>query len=602
MANRKLYYCRKSISKIGFYIKQRFSKQHNSTMKKLLIYILPILLLLSCKKPSPWTGSILTQSRAKLTVDELLEGKTQALIDMSYFSKPQWGTSAKHPLSGTITIHGTKLNYPKEKEHYPRENFFPKLQLDFIAHNGELIPLQKEKINTKYQKNHFWDVFIGTGKSWHEENDGEWSRASFPLTLTDRWIGTARNCVATFVYKRDSISNICLQCSQETADINDSGIANINGIIPANYQSKQFTDSIQIIKQHKLIESKRLPVHPLRKIDLNNEVANIFDKMIVTNAPTSMGAVLIDNKIYLHPPKTRHGLYPYPNYMRHGLYSVTKSMAGALALMYFEERYNDDVFNKLISDYVPAIADHEGWKGVTFSQTLNMVTGTEGSESPEHLLKTLILATTAEEAINNIARLGNFPALPGQKFNYASTNLFVLSYALQQYIEEKEGDKVNYWGLVHKHVLTPINAEYFTILHTIEEDENKAIPILAYGALPTIDEAAKIALLFANEGRFEGKQILNKEKVKEVFGKTEWSGHNTNNDIRGSNYQHSFWSKEIKVKNYKIRATYMLGFGENYVVFLPSKAIIFRFLDERDLNIDKLIKAVEKLESSRKME
>ena len=42
----------------------------------------------------------------------------------------------------------------------------------------------------------------------------------------------------------------------------------------------------------------------------------------------------------------------------------------------------------------------------------------------------------------------------------------------------------------------------------------------------------------------------------------------------------------------------MLGFGENYVVFLPSKTIVFRFYDEHDLNIDDLIKAVENLKSS----
>lgn len=42
----------------------------------------------------------------------------------------------------------------------------------------------------------------------------------------------------------------------------------------------------------------------------------------------------------------------------------------------------------------------------------------------------------------------------------------------------------------------------------------------------------------------------------------------------------------------------MLGFGENYIVFLPGKTIIFRFLDEHDLNIDKLIKNVENIKSS----
>lgn len=568
-------------------------------MKQVQQFIILIFLVLSCQsKPPQWNGSVLTQPRIHLTVYELLEGKKQPFIDMSYFAKPNWANNAKHSFSGTLIFQDSQLNYPKEKEHYPGENIFPELQIDFISHGGEMIPLIKDRIDTRHQSNSYWDVIVGTGKLWHEEEDGEWSRASFPLTLTDRWIGTARNCVATLVFKTDTISNICLQCSQETADIDDKGISNINGILPASFEAKQFADSIQIIEQHNLYELKRLPVHPLTEIDTNNEVSDFFEKKIVTNAPTSLGAILINNTLYLHPPETRHGLYPYPNEMRHGLYSVTKSMAGALALMYFEERYEDDVFNKLISDYVPALADHKGWEGVTFSQTLNMVTGTEGNEAPEHLLNPLILAETAEEAINNILKLGDYPELPGQKFNYASTNLFVLSYALQNYVEEKEGHKVNYWDLVHENLLVPINAEYFTVLHTLEEDDNEAIPILAYGALPTIDEAAKIALLFANEGSFDGKQILNKKRVKEAFGKTDWNGYSTNKDFRGSNYQHAFWSKEIKTGNCRVRATFMLGFGENYVIFLPSKAIIFRFLDEHDMKIDKLIKAVEKIKSS----
>lgn len=568
-------------------------------MKEIPKFIFLALIIFSCQnRPSQWKGSVLTQPREHLTVEELLEGKTLSLIDMSYFSKPKWGNNAKYLFSGSITLQETELKYPKEKEYYPGENIFPELQLDFISHNGNLIPLVKEKIITRHQSNSYWDVIVGTGKLWHEEKDGKWSRASFPLTLTDRWIGTARNCVATFVYVSDSISNVCLQCSQETADIDDKGLGNISGILSANFQAKQFTNSIQIIEQHNLSESNRLPIRPLSEIDLNNKVFNYFEKMKVTNAPTSLGAVLVDNQLYLHPPKTRHGLYPYPNEMRHGLYSVTKSMAGALALMYFDERYEEEVFDVLISDYVPALANHAGWRNVTFSQTLNMVTGTDGGEDAERLLNTLIIAETAEEAINNIAKLGNLSELPGQKFNYASTNLFVLSYALQKYVEEREGHKVNYWDLVHENVLVPIGAEYFTILHTIEEDENEAIPILAYGALPTINEAAKIALLFANEGRFEEMQILDKDRVKEVFGETDWEGHTTNNDFRGSNYQHGFWSKEIKTRNCKTKATYMLGFGENYVVFLPSKAIIFRFLDEHDLDIDKLILAVENLKSS----
>lgn len=568
-------------------------------MKEVPKFIFLIFLICSCQnRPSPWSGPVMTKPRNHLTVEELVEGTASPLLDMSYFAKPGWGTDAITPFSGTIILQDTELNYPKEKEYYPGENVFPKLQLDFITHHGELIPLVKERIITRHWSNSYWDVVVGTGQVWHEEEDREWNRASFPLTLTDRWVGQARNCVATFVYKRNAISNVCLQCSQETADIDDQQLGNISGILPAEFQTKQFADSIKIIERHQQSISRRLPIHPLSEIDSNSEVAGYFEKMIYTNAPTSLGAVLMGNRLYLHPPKTRHGLYPYPNEMRHGLYSVTKSMAGALALMYFEERYKEDVFNEQITDYVPAFAERAGWQGVTFSHTLNMVTGTVGGEDPQRLFKPLISAETAEEAIYNIAALGDTPELPGQKFNYASTNLFVLSYALQQYVEQKEGKKVNYWDLVQENVLLPIGAEYFSLLHTIETDESRAIPILAYGALPTIDEAAKIALLFANGGSYDGQQILDEERVQEIFGKTQWKGYGANNDFRGSNYQHSFWSKEINTRKCKTKATYMLGFGENYVVFLPSKAIIFRFLDEHDLNIDNLIKAVENLKSS----
>ena len=565
-------------------------------MKLLTTYLCFALFMGACQnQPMEWDGSTLTQERAHLTVEELIEGHPQPLVDMSYFARPDWGEPALHAFSGTLSFQDTKLLFPKEKAYYPGEDLFPRLQIDFISHEGALIPRIKDKIITRLQSNSLWDVVLGPGKAWHEQADGAWSRASFPLTLTDRYVGQARNCVATFVYQPDTVSHVCLQCSQETADIDDKQLGNISGVLPVRFQAKLFSDSSQLLEQHAETKSNRLPVRPLNEIDAGKGVADYFEKKIYTHAPTSMGAVWMDGKLYVHPPKTRHGLYPYPQEMRHGLYSVTKSMAGALALMYFEERYEEDVFNQLITDHVSALANHEGWQGVTFAHALNMVTGTEGGEAADQLYSTLIVAETAEEAIHNIASLGDAPASPGQTFNYASTNSFVLSYALQNYVEAKEGVS-NYWELVRKNVLLPIGAEHFSLLHTIEADTAQGIPMLAFGALPTLDEAAKIALLFANEGRYQGQQILNEAKVKEIFGELE--GHSTNKDFRGEQYHHAFWSKKIRAGGCKITATYMLGFGENYVVFLPSGAIIFRFLDEHDLNIDRLIKQVEKIGSS----
>lgn len=401
-----------------------------------------------------------------------------------------------------------------------------------------------------------------------------------------------------FVYKSEFISNVSLQCSQETADLNDHQVGNISAMLQVEYQPKYYADSTQVIERHNQFKLRRLPVFSLSTIDVSNDLADIFEKSLYTNAPTSIGAIFMDGSIYLHPPKTRHGPYPYPREMRHGVYSATKSLAGALSLMYFAERYGEDIFDEVITDHVPQLSSHPGWDGVTFSNTLNMVTGTVGSERAEHLLQTLVLARTAEESITNIGRLGDSPASPGETFSYASTNLFVLSYALQKYVEKKEGKGINYWDLVHQNVLVPIGAEYFTLRHTVESDVSKGIPILAYGALPTLDEAAKIALLFSNEGGYRGQQLLHKEKTREAFGRTQWAGYSTDDDIRGMRYRHSFWSAIIGTPQCKVDVTYMLGYGENYVLFLPSDVIIFRFLDEYDLDFSGLVQGVEKLRSS----
>ena len=569
-------------------------------MRIFWILLCLFLLVNSCSrnKPVPWNGPVLSQPRDQLTIEQLQTDSTLALTDMSFFAKPAWAQKAPHRFSGSISFADTGLLFPKEREPHPGEDIFPGITIDFISYEGELIPLKKDRIISRFQSKSLWDVVIGSGKTWQEETDGEWSRASFPLTLTDRYIGQARNCVATFVYKPGTISNVCVQCSQETADLNDKQLGDIRAMLQADYQPKRYADSTELIERHHQSKLQKLPVYPLSAIDTGNELAKYFERSIYTNAPTSLGAVLIDKKLYLHPPKTRHGLYPYPDEMRHGVYSVTKSMAGALSLMYFAERYGADIFDELITDHVPALAAHPGWQGVTFSHALNMVTGTEGSERAEHLLEIIIKDVTAEEAIHNIAGLGGYPAAPGAHFNYASTNLFVLSYALQNYVEEKEAEKIYYWNLVRDHVLIPIGAEHFTLLHSLETDGSKGIPMLAYGAFPTLDEAAKIAMLLSNEGNYKGQQLLHREKTREALGRTSWTGYSTNNDFRGAKYQHAFWSTAVSGSQCEMDVTYMLGYGANYVLFLPNRDVIFRFMDEYDLDFRELVRRVDKLKSS----
>jgi CubicO group peptidase (beta-lactamase class C family) len=300
--------------------------------------------------------------------------------------------------------------------------------------------------------------------------------------------------------------------------------------------------------------------------------------------------VIIDGSIYLHPPMTRHGIYPYPHEMRHGVFSVTKSLSGSLSMFYLAERYGEDVFEELITDYITVLADHPGWQNVTFSHVLNMVTGVEGNDKGGYITP-FIHAPGMDAGIKAISNLKDLPEQPGEKFNYASTNSFVLSYAMQKLVEKKEGKGIYYWDLVHENVLKPIKAESFVLQHTEEPDGSKGIPIIGWGAYPTVDETAKIATLLLNEGRYKNHQLLNKRKVREALYRTDWEGYDSYENRR---YNHSFWSRNISIGGCTKRVSYMIGHGGNYVMFLPDNAILIWYIDKMDYAIDPVVRAVGK--------
>jgi hypothetical protein len=147
-------------------------------------------------------------------------------------------------------------------------------------------------------------------------------------------------------------------------------------------------------------------------------------------------------------------------------------------------------------------------------------------------------------------------------------------------------------------VLIPIGAEEFILRQTIESDGSDGLPLLGYGAWPSLDEAAKIALLFSQEGNYNGQQLLNKDKCREALGRAAWKGISTGNDYRGKYYRHSFWATEIRANGCNVDLSYMLGYGGNYVWFFPSGAIAIRFMDEYDLDFKDLVKGVENIRSS----
>lgn len=557
--------------------------------------------------PPAWSGPTLSETRDQLTVEQLASAEMPELLDMSYLAEPPWSVSGALAFEGSLSLGSAPLllDFPNSRELYPGEDLFPQVTLDFVSDDGQLVPLDRRLIATDGESESQWDVLVGTGAVWKEPGDAdtgeEWSRASFPLQLVDRYFNQVRNCVATFVYRAEEVSNLYVQCSQETADLRDEQVGNIQAMVPATYTPSTFPESADVLQAHALAVERRIPTRPLDEWDVEGELAETFDTTISTSASTSIGAIYSDGVLYVHPPMTRHGPYPYPDEMRHGVYSVTKSLAGSLAMFYFAERYGEDIFGALISDYVPAFAGLSEWDNVSFADALNMATGTRGGEEAALLYEPVVLADSAESAIENIAAFGNAPEGPGEVFAYATTNTFVVSYALQKYVEEQEGPGVQYWDLVRHDVLEPIGAGGFDLLMTRDPDPAERIPTLGFGARPTLDEATKVAVLISNEGQHEGEQLLHAPTVRKALGRDDWKGLIVDGKTR---YRYSFWNRDIRTRpagcgiGCITHAATMQGYGGNYIALLDSGVILLRFMDEFDEDIEDLVQRVERVEPS----
>jgi hypothetical protein len=520
-----------------------------------------------------------------LKAEDLSNAGTPGLVDEGAFKKPVNAKEADTFLSGTVSFEETPIISTISNTTYrgSGRKLFPAFSVSLLSDGGIIIPVETRLIasdtgiiSTWANGNSYWDVVIGAGAVWQQDGDDDWYRASFPVSLVSRQDSRMKNCTAIFLYNAIDISSTYLQCSQESSPPSPTGqIADIRVLIPTRYAPETFSNTDQLLDEYRTEVDNRLSVQDWSLLgQRSNNLRLLFNRDLQQTHKQSLGAFVIDDVIFRQIPLTRNGYYPYPDEMRYGVASVTKSALSALSLLYLAQRYGESIFDALITDYVPSLSDHPGWRDVTFYHTLNMVVGTVSQDSSTYL-GAFYQAYSADENINAIAQFASNGDRPGAVLRYASTNTFVLSYAMQKYVESIEGPTIYYWDLVKDNVLKPIGITRLAVQHTRESDSSQGVPIMAWGAYPTMDEIAKIAKLFANDGRHHDIQLLHLERTRESMSKTNWAGYAA---TRGRHYKNSFWSINV-FRNCNTTLTYMAGNGGNFVGFLPSGMIFIRFTD-----------------------
>ncbi len=108
---------------------------------------------------------------------------------------------------------------------------------------------------------------------------------------------------------------------------------------------------------------------------------------------------------------------------------------------------------------------------------------------------------------------------PGTKHNYRDKDAFLLGVALEEYLRSKEGPDASLWAMLEREVYGPIGISEAPVIRTVEADGAPGHPMVVYGFLPTLDDLAKIGLLYQRHGEWRGRQILHRELVESLLPK-----------------------------------------------------------------------------------
>jgi hypothetical protein len=540
------------------------------------------------------------ESRDRLTTDELFGTTEPGIVHNVYYAPQGELTTFSHSLCGTLHFSETLMTtaHPDSDWKGSGQSLFPAFSIPFVTWDGWLIPFERDIILSGMgagdNGRSFWNVIVNPGHVWQEASDSGYARAAFPFTLTDNYTGQARNGLATFVLGSTDVSSVAIQITQETAPIDDYIRADFSAMIPVTSDLDCPANVESVISEFENELASRLPLLPWS--DLTNALSTqARSRSGFADTDFSMVALLMNEQLYMQDVGTRSGLHPMPAWMRHGVYSVTKTMGLGVSMFYLAGRYGDSVFDELITDHVPQLADHPGWQGVTFHHTLNMVTGNIGAEKGAPITPYMRARSSASKILA-ISELADAPPAPGVEFAYYSTHSFVLSFAMNNYVKAREGAAADYWTMVQRDVLKPIGIFYLPISRSIEEGGVLGTPIMGWGSYPDVDAVAKVASLLQHDGEYDGQQLLSRTKTREAMRRMGEPGYDTGHPIE--RYLHSVWTVRTDAGACDIDVPLMSGHGGNHVMMLPSGLSMIRFMDSNDYEVWDTVRVAESYRTS----
>jgi hypothetical protein len=447
-------------------------------------------------------------------------------------------------------------------------------------------------------------VIVSPGRVWSEPGDQGMSRASFPFVSVNELNNGTHNGLATFLFDDTRVSAVSYQFVQETM----AWERTTTGAAPLAYAAGAIAGESDLRARFDEEVRRQAPMRPWSALPVSaRPLLDGFDGEVGPDDVSASGLV-VDGVLHVRGCNTRYGPYPYCREMRHGVFSVTKSLGAAIALLRLAQKYGDAVFDARIADYVPIAAPLDGWERVTFADALGMATGLgEGSPQrhPNDPLadenKPRMLAWIGKRTAKDKLEAGfAYPNTRGDPARSSATTPSTRSSSPPRWMPISSAGPVRAHtcgDMVTREVYEPIGIFHAPMLHTLETDGSRGIPLLAYGLYPTVDDIAKLTTLLQAGGRHDGQQLLSARKLAEALYRTSPdSGLPLGWHYRAGEgrYNLSFWSIPYRTSTgCFLQVPMMLGYGGNLVVLLPNGVSAFRFADAGSSDAESMILAGE---------
>jgi hypothetical protein len=528
-------------------------------------------------------------SQAPITAEELLSGALPTgLTRNDRFLPSRDARPARRPFVGTLRLDGATMEVLSDAPGGEISNpvlgkdttFFPDVALEFFTVDGRLVPTTQDVIRNGALSGtrSYWDIIVQPGRVWKEPADGAWNRASFPFALVNSIEGETHTGVALFLYRGHRVSPVRFQIVQMSSPFYVPEYFTAWGTSGAQWKQGGVDRLGERKRGFRAEQAQRLPVRPWS--DLARHVPTSTLDAFTSYADVFQSAVVRQGVIYRTDCPTAAGPFPYCDDVRFGVWSVTKSAMLNVALLRLAQKYGDAFLDEPIADYVPAAAVADGWDDVTFEDLANMASGHGPEGDPTCYLcdydRWYVALSEQEKTAEALDYPGPF-APPGTVFNYRDQDAYLLGVALDGVVKAHQ-PRATVWDLLRKEVYRPLGIFHAPTNSTFEPDGSPGQPLMAYGYYATLDDLAKIALLFQQGGRWKGDQILDASLVAKYAPEAEPpAGALPASDDGNTYYFTDWWFNRLESDEGCARyLAAMEGWGGITVTLAPAGIVVLR--------------------------